>query len=711
MMRPLAAVAVTIALLCSTPAAADDSAGIDVALRNRPVTVRQADIRGITFSGIAGVSAPAYLTLSRLATGDTALLDGPYGVAGNTVVQRTQALGATVDLSIAAAQRLELSAVVTAPPGDQGWRLVLHLPLASGAWQWAAGPNTALAFGAGPDPTEAALYPFTALVSERHGIALATPLDAPVMTRFSRNGNELIWSFTLGTSDLTRPIPNQANVRMQLWRMPPRWGFRQLLADAYVQYPERFKRQHERVGLWSVGTPRGVIDPAPFLFHEHGNVFFDSTDSSARPLAEQVPLDDAYGWSVFPYLHVGQMSRTRLAGLPDGAASIDTYLATQAVTFPPQHVQRYTELGLGPADYEAALLASRAEDAARQPLANIRRTFTNAYDPDTGRLVRRWDTMGNQVSFFVNAAPRLELSGVPGHGRRMLAWARALLEAHPMVGGIYADATIGWAQEGNFRRSHFRSTRLPLASDAQGRAYLPGAWGHYEFFDALRGLLQSRGKLLFANGYGSAAKDVTTFFHGTLPHVFGTERLGSDVTNYLARSMAGPRLILSNTKEVNTAQDVARHIRSSLALGILPSARASYFARPRWVNRDEQFATGKGMPRYEEDRAEWETVYRVMESLGRAEWQPIPHATSADPGIRIERFRAAQQVLWTVYRTADGPATAIVSVDARLDLEPLAVDLMTGQSLAVHAIGDVLRVTVPGVGQAGDLAIISIERR
>lgn len=703
--------AVAVVLLWCAPAAADQSAGIEVALRSRPVVIRQADTGGIVFSGIPGVSAPAYVTLTRPATGETVVLDGPYDVDGNTVVQRTQALGATVDLSAVAADRLELSVVVTAPPGDRGWGLALRLPLAGGTWRWAAGPNTAVAFGAGPDPAEGALYPFTALVSDRHGIALATPLDAPVMSRFFRDGDELVWMFTLGTSDLTRPMPNRASVRMQLWRMPPRWGFRQLLADTYAQYPERFKRKHERVGLWSVGTPQGVIDPSPFVFHEHGNIFFDSTDSSARPLSKQIPLDDAYGWSVFPYLHVGQMSRTRLDRLPDGGTRIDAYLATQPVTFPPQQVQRYTELGLGLADYEGTLLASRAEDAARQPLANIRRTFTNAYDPDTGRLVRRWDTMGNQVSFFVNPAPRLELNGVPGHGRRMLAWARALVQAHPTVGGIYADATMGWAQPGNFRRSHFRSTRLPLASDAQGRVYLPGAWGHYEFFAALRSLLESRDKLLFANGYGNDAQDAATFFHGTLAHVFGTERLGNDITNYLARSMAGPRLILSNTKEVNTARDVARHIRSSLALGILPSARASYFARPRWVNRDEQFATGKGMPRYDEDRAEWETVYRVMEPLGRAEWRPITHATSGDPGIRIERFHATQQVLWTVYRTADGPADVVVSVDARLDVEPVAVDLMTGQSLAVEAVAGVLRITVPGVSQRGDLAIIQMNRR
>jgi hypothetical protein len=582
---------------------------------------------------------------------------------------------------------------------DRGVLLTLHLPVDNPSqWKWYYGLDKFIRMDtAHITPTVAGWYPLTALTSAAQGIAVAVPVTKPAISRFYRENNEVRLEFSLGISP-DSGSPDSVKVKILLWNFDPPWHFRQALDDYYFLSSYFNRRVNKQIGLWTTAVPESLDITSPFMFHEHGNIFFSLDDSSARALDEQIASDKEYGWLTFPYVHLGQMSRVKLTGLPANEREIDRFLQTQPVAYSPQQLKQYGDLGLNEIDFLAALSASRVEYADGVPKARIRENYTNAYDPETGELIRTWTTIGKQVSFYINPDPNLYLNGVWGHGKRMLDWITSALTNNPDIGGVYLDS-MRWFDATNYRREHFRFSTLPLACDAQGTVYLPNAWGYYQFLRQLAPLLRAKGKFLMVNGLPPRSP---SFFISPFADIIGTEdgnALGPIIQHWSCLTGRKPRLRLAAHVGDFSQARLTQYVNSSLSLGILPSAWGSYFARPPWVNVDESFATGLGgKPSYQTHNRElWQKVFALIKPLGGAGWRPVTQGKSDVTGILVERFVRGRSHLFTVYRAADATAQQItLSVEKELTggLAPKAWLLPDDRRLAVLEAPKFYNVTV-----------------
>lgn len=594
---------------------------------------------------------------------------------------------------------------------DTGWELALHLPLVGADWLWGVGPDLNLGPEDDPEPQEAALYPLTALANAGSGLALALDLKTPIVSRFIRQGDELVWSATLGASPLG-PGPNQAVAGLEIWPLDPEWGFRRALSDLYARHPAVFARDYDQVGLWTLGTPERYRVTGPFFFHEHGNIFFSAQDSSARDYGEQIALDEAYGWKVFPYLHLGQISRVQLDALPAEAGQADAFLAQRPEIYSPQQEMKYASLGLEREDLGRAMLTSRTQDENGEPNCRLRSFICPGYDEQTNQLVKRWETIGKMVSFIINAEPSLVIDGLQGHGGLMLEWLENLLAEHPGLGGVYLDSINAWSQYPNFRREHFPFAGLTLASTPEGRVYIPNYWGHYRFLARARQLLaQHPGTLMFVNGYKTGIVNTGAFFLGLLPDVYGTESADSELHNYLTRAMAGRKLVLANRLRLADSEEVEQYVNACLSMGFIPSARPNYFAWEEWINADEQFA--KRVPStagYVQDQEIWARVLTLVQGFGRAGWEPVTQAQAVAPGVRVERFTSAAAQYLTVYNLQDTQEEVTLNLAPDLKISGLPRDIYKQREIIGQAGREGgLTITIKGQREEGELSVLECE--
>jgi len=596
---------------------------------------------------------------------------------------------------------------------DRGFLLTLHLPVDNpGQWKWYYGLDQFLQMDSDNiTPAEAAWYPLTALTSATQGIALAIPVTNPAISRFYRENNEVRLEFSLGTSP-DSGSPNSVKVRILLWNFDPHWNFRQALDDYYSRSSYFNRRVNKQIGLWSAAVPDGLAVTDPFMFHEHGNLWFTLDDTSARALNEQIAINKYYDWLTFPYVLLGQMSRVNLTALPKNESEIDQFLETQPIAYSPQALKQYRDLALDEIDHLAALSASRVEYADGAPRARIRQTYTKAYDPETGELIQTWSTIGKQVSFYINADPNLCINGVWGHGKRMLDWITAALINNPDIGGVYLDS-MRWFDAANYRREHFRFSTLPLACDDQGNVYLPNAWGHYNFVKQLAPLLRAKGKFLMLNGLPARP---TSFFIGAFADIIGTEAgdaVGPLIHHWSCLTGRKPKVRLAARVGDFSQARLTQYINTSLSLGILPSSWGSYFAKPEMVNINESFATGLGgKSSYQTHNQElWQKVFDLIKPLGGAGWRPVTQAKCNVEEILVERFVNGRSHVFTVYRATDAAGQQVtLSIEKGLmgDVVPTARLLPDLKRLVVLETPDSYNVTVPLSSGPDTLAVVKV---
>lgn len=658
--------------------------------------------------------------LISLPTQNTADVKGDFQKTPNGYKQSAsiEQLDASIELEyLAKGDYLEIIATLSSnSDNDRAWRLQLPLSLQQSDWVWS--PNPVQKFpldSSNSDPSEAARYPLTTLVTDEDGLAIAVPVSAPAVVDYKRNDTgEFVVEFSLGTSPETSHFPNSASVKLHLWRVDPKLGFRQSLDDQYKRNTDIFERRYSAGGAWQSGTSDRLYIQSPFKFHRHGNVFFSLDDSSALPLSRQIEIDQTFDQLTFQYLIPGQMSHVQLDELPADHTDIDKFLSLRPNIFPPQQFQKYLDLGTNTPGYRNALETSRITSAKNEYELLIRETVVKGFDPENNELLREWRTMGNQVSFVVNPNPELVLSGKPGHGKQMMQWVENLVSQHPDLGGIYVDSLGLWGNYKNYRRDHFPFTKLPLASDADGKVYLPNSWGHYEFVRDLSNLLHDNNMLVMGNISGLTSAEL--YFLMSLPDIGFSERkhTSNNSLSYALRAATGPRLLVNNGKSLGSQLEVESFIYSRLAAGMIPSMRGSYYALPEWVNSDEEFATDKGMPNYLRDKSLWDAVYQITPQLSQATWSPITHASSSTTGITVERFHNDNGTFLTAY-AEDNVTTSSASIcldKAHWKTPPaVATELLTDITVPFTSTASCWTLDAPLSGTARKLGIVWLQHR
>jgi hypothetical protein len=139
-------------------------------------------------------------------------------------------------------------------------------------------------------------------------------------------------------------------------------------------------------------------------------------------------------------------------------------------------------------------------------------------------------------------------------------------------------------------------------------------------------------------------------------------RFGPDdeqIMNYRRAMMfQKPYLFLMNTDfDSWTYADTEKYMRRCMFYAFYPSffsanaATNHYFAQPRLYNRD---------------RPLFKKYVPIIRALSKAGWQPITHARSSDPAVRIERYGDAANgsCYFTLLNTSTEERTVSVNINA-----------------------------------------------
>ncbi len=604
-------------------------------------------------------------------------LTGGQGVVRQSA--RLDALGLEVKAEFAGqGSILDIRGTVTdLRSQDRAVTVYFAIPLAQGPWQWwdsIAAARTAdnraeeyshletgLAYGTGGAHSR---YPLGAVtLPGRAGLTLAVRMDEPVVHRIACNPALGLFyiaaDFALvsetaadGRSLATAPF------HFLLYRHDPAWGFRAALQRYYSFFPEFFTRRVPREGGWYVwgemAKTEGALE-AGFAFH-WGPQSLDA-----------VRWDNAHGTLALYYIEPETYQQTmedfeREPTYEDVLGRLRRLAAGDPAELAAVEAQPYR---VYPLSSREAPLRERIGATAEM----VTRSLQHDVDGQPYCMVGQFGWMQKSrwgAILGCNLAP-----GIPG-GKGSFNLAEILepalggaRQAGAPYAGIGLDSFCGYGQasRANYRREHFRHTRLPLCfSSGDKTPVQPAVWGVLEWVRVLAEVMHARGLVLMANcSWGSTPAWLT--FAGPWLDVFGAE----------APSFADP--------------DYIRAIAYRKACTDLP-----YNPRPEW---EVPWHLLHGIhPGHGNEIEAMRRVAQPLQRLARAGWEPITHARAEPACVRVERFGNGAEVYLVAHNTGNEAVQAVLSADlGALGLEgAAAVSVLSGDAPVALAEG---RATFP----------------
>jgi hypothetical protein len=585
--------------------------GLQLTLRDNTITSLQLDGKELSASSPSG-----FLVRDFAADSDI------YAFAGGACKE----LGLNLEANFSPGRdHLAIEGRVTDTTGrDRAVTLLFALPLDATGWQWGDDTRRSrLIRGSGEFANtvslrcgangKMSLYPLAAVWSERAGLALALDMDHPAQYRlvYHAGTKQFFIAYDFGLTKDTAKFPGGAGFRFVLYRFDPRWGFRAALQKYYDLFPRHFAKRVTREGVW---MPFSDIANVPG-FADFGFAFQEG--------APNVAFDDQHGIASFVY--VEPMSH---------------WLAM------PRDVPRTYESALSVLNKDLA--GTRGKDAAEMAAA----TLTSGIEVADGRLFlylvkAPWCDGG---VFSLNPDP--DISTTPEHPFNKAMVMRQTIEAAfkknqpkqptnaPAAGldGVYLDSLEMGCGELNYRREHFRTARVPLVFDREGRPCQLVIFNTWTFERDIAAQMHARGKLLFANAV------LWQFaFPAPLLDVLGTEVNWLHQGEYLPDSDAvmnfrralcrqKPYCLLMNTDYARfTPELVERYFQRCLFYGVWPG-----FFDEEAASKDPYWGSAKKW--HERDRPLFRKYIPLLQRLTAAGWQPLTHAACDNSNILVERF-------------------------------------------------------------------------
>ena len=524
---------------------------------------------------------------------------------------------------------------------DRAVTLHFGLPVELREWRWADDLRNSRVVSS-PDeylntvPVEAGAsgqmsrFPLGAIVSERHGLALALDPAAPALFRVGCHGGlkQFFLAYDFGLVADTTRFPRAAKFRFVLFRFDPQWGFRAAWDQYSRLFPDAFAVRIPEQGQWAppvdLKTIKGWRDFS-FRFHETDRFlrFDDENDilsfRTSEPLVWRMPFPKDRPRTLAEVLR----TRDELAG---GTNLLHARLA--------------------------AASAAAMHDSSGQPFVEFR--------SDPGREPVAWSLNPNPLlPGPTNAAKILWSDGV-----KLAAYGGA---RGGILDGEWLDSLDSPAvAELDFRREHLAASDTPLTfGRGPGRPAVFKGLAAFEFVRWLAADLRHLDKRLVASGLGDRFSFLQPEFDA---FVMDTTWLRGEVFQpppeaQLAqlRTLAGAKPVLLRLNADFNRFDSAMieaYLRRALAYGFWPGMAAPY-----WQNA----------ARLERDRALFRRYLPLVKLVAEAGWQPVTHAACDKADVLIERFGpdANGTVYFTLFNHTEVAQSGLLQVNlGALNLPP-----------------------------------------
>jgi hypothetical protein len=217
----------------------------------------------------------------------------------------------------------------------------------------------------------------------------------------------------------------------------------------------------------------------------------------------------------------------------------------------------------------------------------------------------------------------------------------------------------------NYRREHFRTARVPLVFDREGRPCELMIFNTWTFEQDIAARMHARGKLLFAN-----AALWQFSFPAPLLDVLGTEvnwlhhgeyQPDSDAVMNFRRALCRqkPYCLLMNTDFSRfTPELVERYFQRCLFYGVWPG-----FFDEEAASKDPYWGSAKKW--YERDRSLFKKYIPLLRRVTAAGWEPLTHATCSNTNIMVERFgpQPSGEVFLTLLNDTPEPQNGRLTID------------------------------------------------
>jgi hypothetical protein len=611
--------------------------------------------------------------------GATIVPSGPLTAlpGGNGWRQRSRLAGQPLEVELTylpKANHLRVEAElrdVGPTPRDQAVEVCYTLPIQSDGWSWhddirrrrAVVPGGVYTNDFGYAGHRVARYPLACATSADAGLALAVPMDYPVMQTAelsARRGLGLSWD--LGLSANAGPAQRGcARFAWTLFSVDPKWGFRSATAKYYRMFPESFVKRATREGCWLWPVAPGGIRGA----EDFGLTFWEASN----PKPAQSAAARALGMYVLTYIEPCGVRQwhpeVRQAGqMPTEADAREALrrLATDRL------VTKHWPGGPSAPQPEIAqaILNSLPETVGPKPLHPISDEY-NAW-------ARHW---------FTNPSPHL---AAPNRGS--VAWTREILPTLDHADGVYVDSVEIWQTNyENYRPEHLQAAQGPLTfSRDTARPNLPASLGYRDFLAWLGAELHRRDKLLMLNVF---AEPPAYRFYAHLGDVTGSEvssswthkarsltDVESDPLCCLRRTYAYRKPVANLLQEGNwnkprpavTRQEIEQYIQHQLFYGFYPGiSTIGGEDRPGYATWKRYF----GSEQCDRDRDLFKRYIPILRRINAAGWEPVTYATAQPATVLLERF--GQRPYGGLYLTVRNPSDAAQRARLNVDLNSLGI--------------------------------------
>lgn len=514
--------------------------------------------------------------------------------------------------------------------------------------------------GAGANGTMS-LYPLSAIcdAEKRIGLCLAIPMDSPRLYRIACDADRgiIYIAYDLGLCRDVEGFPGSASFKFIVCSFDSTWGFRAALKKYYDIYPDFFTKRVHDEGLWMAFLSISTVEN----FQDFGFVFKEG--------ANETKFDDQHGILTFRYTEP------------------QSYWQKM-----PEEVER---------TYEGCVNSLDRDARAGNP--NALATLSSAIHDARGRYRFTVENTPwcDGCAFAINPSPSLKGTVTKARLNYDIGDAdrRYGDTSEGVLDGEYLDSLEGWSDLCNFRREHFASARIPLTFDTSTKKpCILNVFSIYEFARYISDDVHRRGKLMMANA-------VPRRF-GFLCHLFDTcgieinwkrggqfQPEGEAIMNYRRAMMfQKPYLFLMNTDfNAWSYSETEMYMRRCMFFAFYPS----FFSAD--ASSTNHYFSQTGL--YNRDRPLFKKYVPIIRSLGKAGWQPIPHAKSSDPEVRIERYGEGSPCYLTLLNASGKAKTVVVEVD-------LAALGLAGGELAADVLSSDRRLHMT---RKGNVAALTLE--